>query len=405
MTDQVEQVVTRPAAGSKKSSNVAKGRTKNKAKDQPLYLIDVDEFVRGLRAQHEEWLPIEGNARARLWDMLGNMYVAAPQIEGDPAQMQKLRNVANEDPAVKNSKRFRAWDADVIDLMLVCVLGLGEKVRSTKSQWRAALQAATFANVGRNGEEFKAWLEEVGGIVGANKIELTQVMNSSGPGLVPEADKLELVTVNFDAFSKEVAGDPPTEKVKLAIDPLKDTYEGLGVLLFSLPDAKNPTDIRIVAKLGSPSAVKKVVSEVVHNQIANLSDEEKRERLVDKHLWTLNQVSLALAGRLQLKLKLRHCFAFKKAVGALSKDDAYAHKFFEGASGATYVFPERGDSFSMDVEHPDFVETDPGRYIRGARKGALMPYAPSDPATPDGKAALKDYVLRHVDSWHYKNRR
>ena len=250
----------------------------------------MDEFVRGLRAQHEEWVPIEGNARARLWDMLGNMYAAVPQIEGDLGQMQKLRNVANEVPAVRNSKRFRAWDADVIDLMLVCVLGLGETVRATKSQWRAALQAATFANVGRTVEEFQAWLEEVGGIVGANRVELPPVTNSSASGLVPETDQLELVTVNFEAFSKEVAGDPPTEKLELTIDPLRDTHEGLGVLLFSLPDAQNPTDIRIVAKLGSPSAVKKVVSEVVHDQIANLSDEEKRERLIDKHLWTLNSL-------------------------------------------------------------------------------------------------------------------
>ena len=112
-----------------------------------------------------------------------------------------------------------------------------------------------------------------------------------------------------------------------------------------------------------------------------------------------------LAGRLQLKLKTKHCFAFKKAVTGLSKDDAHAHKFFQGASGATYVFPERGDTFSMDVEHPEFFETDPGRYIRGAREGALMPYLPNDPDTPEGKAALKEYVLRHVDPWHYKDRR
>ena len=66
-------------------------------------------------------------------------------------------------------------------------------------------------------------------------------------------------------------------------------------------------------------------------------------------------------------------------------------------AAAAYHFPEKGDHFTMKVKNPDFLEVDPGRYLGGARKGALIPYDVSKFGTAEGDECLKEYVLRHAE--------
>lgn len=376
--------------------------TDNVNSEEPIE--DAETIVSSLRRQYREWEPIEGQARKRLWKMLGDLYAAIPIFEASNAERYKLNDIVRQDENVRKSERFKPADELVVDLLLVSVLSLCKETSATKSQWRAALIAAKVANVGHSSDEFQAWLSDVGGIVGSTKADLAKSAKSEDPSAPSSESPLIYVPEKFDfqKFASGVATTPPESRLKLNIDPEADVHENFSVALLYCPPGE-PGKPRLVEKLGDGSVVKFVASRVAHGRIHNLPKHEREKRALDQHLWILNRAALSLAGRLQLKMTLKEFAAFKTALKGITKHDAIAQKYFEGFGGVSYRFDD-GYAFSMKVYNPDFLEVDPGRYLKGAREAALIPYDYSGYGTPEGDQAVKSYICQHTEPWRFLTR-
>ena len=365
---------------------------------------DAETIVSSLRRQYQEWGPIEGNARKRLWQMLGDIYAAIPIFEGNTTERYKLNNIVRQDENVRKSERFKPNEELVVDLLLVSVLSLCKETSATKSQWRAALVAAKIANVGNSSDEFQEWLAEVGGIVSSTKVDLSKGAKPQDSSEPPPEDSLIYVPekFNFKKFASGIATTPPEPQLKLELDPEADVHENFCVALLYCPPGETGK-ARLVEKLGDGGVVKFVASKVAHGYTHNLPDDEKEKRALDQHLWVLNRVALSLVGRLRLKITLKEFKAFRAALNGITKLDVYEQKYFEGFGGVYYRFDDR-DAFSMKVHNPDFLEIDPGRYFKGARKEALIPYDHSHYGTPEGDAAIKSYISQHTEPWRFLTR-
>lgn len=364
-------------------------------------VADAEAIVSSLRKQYEEWRPIEGNARKRLWEMLGDLYAAIPVFEESETERHKLNDIVRQDENVRKSERFKPAEESVVDLLLVSVLSLCKETSATKSQWRAALIAAKIAKVVNNSAEFQEWLAKVGGIVASKKADLSSRAKGQESSDRTLDSPLPYVPGKFDfkKFASEVATSPPEPQLKLKIDREAQAHENFSVALLYYPPGQSG-NASVIEKLGDGRVVKFVASKVAHGQVHNLSDAEKLKRALDQHLWTINRVALALVGRLKLKLTFKEYGAFDKALKAIAKHDAYAQKFFEGHVGVSYRI-DKDDSFSMKVHHPDFLEVDPGRYFKGAREAAMIPYDHSNYGTPEGDEAIKSYICQHAEPWRF----
>ena len=370
------------------------------------------DLVHALREQYKEWQPIHGESRSRLYKLLGDMYAAIPLVEASKDAHNKLADLANEDINVRNSKRFDAWKADNLDLLLVCVLGLREETRATKSQWRSVLLAAGIEEAPGTSEAFQEWIRAKGGIVEvlrgevhAGLAKLETVADSASASAKEDEALATLVAGKFDMkkWIVELAKAPPTERLKLTLDTQADLHEGVGVLLYYYaPNASKAGEVAIVQKIGDPRVVRHVAAEVELGHVRNLTDDEKRARLLDKYLWALNKVALILAGRFRAKTTMREYKAFVSAVEGITKEDRFKQRFFEGDAGVAFQFLGHGETFSMTVKNPDFLEIDPGRYFPGARMGELIPYDVSEIGTPQGDQAIKAYIMQHTEPWRYQ---
>ena len=263
-----------------------------------------DDILTSLREQYEAWEPVEGQARKKLWKLLGDVYEAIGYFEANPTEMEQLREAARAAPGVLGSERFKPFKEKAVDLLLVTLLGLRKDTAATKSQWRFALMTARLARCQLTSEAFQGWLTDVGGLVGARKVDLKPgIVGTSPTAAAKKAEADELVVEKFDLekFAKGIADSPPKDRLKVAIDRQTETYGGLSLALLFVPEGAKNDGVHLVEKIGDPAVLRRVCTQVALGHVKQLSDEEKRERLVDHYLWTLNQVALTLAGRLRLK--------------------------------------------------------------------------------------------------------
>ena len=183
------------------------------------------------------------------------------------------------------------------------------------------------------------------------------------------------------------------------LDPVHEMHDGLSILVLYRPEGSDSSDTRIILKLADHSLIKHVLTDAVKGKRQNLTKEEQEERDTQKNLWTLNKVTLKIAGRIRGKVKFSECMAFMKAVKWLSHNDVVARKLFDGPAGYDSQIIDFKDVFTFSVKNPDFHIFDPGRYISKARPGSLVPYDISHVDTPEGDQAINDYVTGNLRPW------
>uniref|UniRef100_UPI00378492B8 hypothetical protein n=1 Tax=Sphingomonas daechungensis TaxID=1176646 RepID=UPI00378492B8 len=93
-----------------------------------------------------------------------------------------------------------------------------------------------------------------------------------------------------------------------------------------------------------------------------------------KAIWHLNRF---LHKELKLergKPKNNDLALFKKAIDSLKEIPELRAKYFEGETGFSAEVDSLKKIYRLKVQNPDFHVLDPGRYIKGAKEGALVPY-------------------------------
>lgn len=359
--------------------------------------LPTDEIIRNLRGQYGAWEPVEGEYRKRLHRLLGAIYEAIPIFESDSIKRNQLEAIVRKDDAVVQAKNFEIMRVDALDLLLVSVLSHKRETSATRSQWRAALLNAGFKKVEHNAAAFQHWINKIGGMVKAAKgVDETDEVDSSG-----DADGILVMPkkFNLDAYLAELSTSPAEARLDVDLNPKVDLFKGLGVLLvYTSPDDPGGP-VQLVEKVGDEGVVKRIAKEVASGNFRQLSRDEQLKLHHEQHLWAINRVALILAGRLKAKFDLKTLRDFRSALTKLTTNDQHEQRYFKGYAGVAYSTIGFTNLWTLGIENPEFLDVDPGRYFKGGREGALIPYDVSSYGTPEGDAAIKEYISANTEPW------
>jgi hypothetical protein len=373
-------------------------------RDAPeLAELSTDAIIANLRCQLGEWKPVEGQYRRRLHRLLGSFYEAIPIFETDETKREELNAIIRKDEAVMGKKSFNLLTADVLDLLLFSVLSYDRQTSATRSQWGSALLYARLRKVEHSTAAFEEWINKIGGMAKAAKglPEPTDQSEASGP------DDLESVAIkpgkfSLDTYLDRISTQPAKTQLDVELDPRSDQYRGLSVLLVYSSDDDPDGAVRLVEKIGDESVIKRVVKEVANGHFRHLTEEQKRAELERRRLWDINKVALILAGRLHAKFDLKALRAFRAALTGLAESDKDSQRYFKGKAGVVFSNIGLSNLWTMEVAHPEYLDVDPGRYFGGGRPNALVPYDVSAYGTPEGDAAIREYVAANTEPWRVK---
>ena len=375
-------------------------RTAPRPSDEPVQYVR--NSVTDLRKRYLEWDKLAGQARQKLWATLGQIHADSAFVREHAEARAELVRAANEDPEVGRS-RFDATSAPAQEIFLALILKIREATKSAKSQYTRALLVAESEGVPPTEEAFVTWVKDNGGITAAGKSDSAEGPAASLTLSPPVSGRATSMTAPYHfklARFLEWAPKLANGSVEIEIDREKEAYEGLTVVLLSSSAADPDANPAILAKIGDPQVVKSVASAVASGRAVRLTDEDKANEAARKALWELNRVALKLSYWNE-KLSFDDLLKFPKAVKVLEKQDCVARRLFEGPAGSN-LYTDAREFHSLDVIHPEYDLIDPGRYIRNAREGALIPYEAGQPGSAERAAAIAAYVQASRVPWVYE---
>lgn len=324
----------------------------------------------------EEWRAAAGKAREKLWTLLAAIFVAHDyfneKVGGREFMVEWVRNMPDYtrgelDPNTKS----------LLELLVIYAIGFERDTAASRCQYLAAVKAAVEdPDLQRTEEAFLAWLKRKGGIIAAGTSNR-------------ESNELA-VPFRFSVFKDHMATMARRGTIEFPVDPDSEVDGGLTVILASV-DPEQPNQLHVIDAVGDESVIQRVAQAVVTHRAKKLPQEARQALLNDQHLWELNSVALKLAKKLSGKVTWADADRWHRAHMALEGQDKNDRKWFSGFSRVPFTDPSGTDKLSLTVEHPEFHALDPGRYIKEAREGMLMPYDPSDPK------ALDRYIRKHTD--------
>lgn len=239
-----------------------------------------------LQSKFSAWKSADGRGKSAVWTLLSKVYELGHRVlKNDQLRADLIDNVL-QIPEVNQSNQWDPKTKHPFDLLVVCLVGLKDETKATKSQWLRTLKAAKLAQVPPNLGDFCDWIKEVGGIDGALK---------SGPRSGPArltiselATKLPYKGPEFGFRSKKSKSVEPVEfnsnkisKTALQCDGLT-LPEGFALILVQQSDEADKmwpvasiADERQITR-----ALKSAVAENEKEERAfrnNLSSDEKGE--------------------------------------------------------------------------------------------------------------------------------
>ena len=125
----------------------------------------IDELKSDLAA----WQTADLRTKESLWHLLGGIYEHSAKIERDKHALMALIAMVNQIDGVRESNRWHAHTKAPQELLIVLLLGFGEDNKSTRSQWRSALNAAKKTKIKKDRPTFVNWISEIGGVEGARQ--------------------------------------------------------------------------------------------------------------------------------------------------------------------------------------------------------------------------------------------
>lgn len=126
--------------------------------------------ITSLTTAFAEWEIQDGQGTRRLWSVLGTVYELGSRIEQNRAAKLDLIDQVSRDPDVEASPKWDPSKKGAHELLLVKLLSLREDTKAKKSQWYSAICAAKKDNVEPQQSSFVEFLESVGGIDKARKL-------------------------------------------------------------------------------------------------------------------------------------------------------------------------------------------------------------------------------------------
>lgn len=331
----------------------------------PTYIEDT------LSAHFKHYEEGAGEAHQRLYRLLGWVFEWGPELKRDARLEAAIRARIEERHKVK-PKPEKSGD----ELLLMLTVGFGKIANVTRSQWNKALLAAGQNGVPRNGSELVEWLEGAGGVKAAGALYMPD-----GEAKSPSfnlGDYLDSLTEKPDClsidFSHTGAALPQGDQILIARSSGQDgEIEILGAV-------NDPNTVELVAKRHKAEATK-----------------------VEKLLWDANRYALRAAGNgLAGKMTANDPSAFAKAINTLIDNPWMKQRFFDEDVVLLDIPSETLASDRFQLINPNFNIHDPGRYVKGAKEGSLLPYTPD--RTAWGKlscleqlqSATRGYLNRHL---------
>lgn len=358
---------------------------------------------------YEAFLPVQGRYHEHLYSLLELIFRAAPEIEKNGPMRQQVMGKCAE-KGIGDLKKFVLEETEPFNLILIMLLGRNEKTKATKSQWLKVLRLGKFKQVSTEEGAFSEWLRDAGGIVRALKDDV-EVERDEEQGFSSSASEASdrgagsaaaLISVapkpSYEQLLRAVqAKAADAETISINLDPVHELHNDISILVACRMPGTSPAEMRVPLKLADESVIKYVLSAAARGKGANLTEEERQEKVKQAHLWALNRVALKIAKRIAGKVLFNDLMAFIKSVRALDKADELNRKLFSGPAGFGGFVDDLSEVYTFEVLNPEFNVLDPGRYIRSARKDALVPYDLSLVDGPDGDKVISAYVKRNTN--------
>jgi hypothetical protein len=349
--------------------------------ETPEVLSPAEAAARRLEVCKSEWQAAAGKARKKLWALLAAIFVAHEIFNLKPdAREQMVKKVKNMLGYSKGHLDPRTQS--LLDLLVTYSVGPERETASSRCQYAAAIRAALEdPNLKRTEQAFLDWLKRKGGIVKAG---------------MSNRQKDELVVrFKYAEFKHHIASMARRGTIEFQVNPESEVHDGFTVI-FASYHPEDPEPLQVIDALGAEGVIQHVSHAVAINRAKKLSEAERQTLLNEQNLWDLNRVALKLARKLSGHVTWDDADRWARALIALDgEDDKNGRKWFTGFSRETFEDPSGTDKLSLVVENPDYDELDPGRYIKTARQGALMPYNPAD------ANAVDKYIQKHTDPYIY----
>ena len=335
----------------------------------------VNDVLLSLQDDLLEWEPLQTRADVRAYSLLAAIFEKAAEIDKDDVKRRALVDSINSIKEVVHSKKWSAAGKSSTELIVTYLLGL-RKHRSRKHNWISTLEYAKESNVEPTVDGFLAWIQspKIGGIDGAAELYRGEAEPLAPAELSQIAAQLE-----------NEAGEAPTVDLKLGAS----APAGLAILLVRRTDDQHAMILR---QFIEESQIRRVLADLRIIPKAKKRHSETQIRNAERQsLYVLNRITSKLAdGR---SLGKKNDAPFAGAVRRLKSIPQLRDRFFEGPAKIHIIRADHnGKGGEIEVKNSDFDVLDPGRFISGARRGTLIPYAFDEADPSNNRKALFEYL-------------
>lgn len=344
--------------------------------------INPDHVAEQLTAQFKHWEEGVGEAHERLYRMLGNVYEWAPLVKSQHGAESRIVELINARHEPRTKIRIDKHTGEQLLLMLAA--GFGPRANSNRNNWLKALRAAEQRGAERNRTVIENWFRDVGGIKSAGAL-LERETPETRPEPAASAEEIAKSLWKEPAFSIPVP--LPLEAAKVP------RFLELGQHVV-LVDVSADGASRTMNFLGELEPAESMTAMAQHVR-------KSQERL-NAALWKLNRYALKHTEAPHIgKMSKADVVAFADVAAELINQPAFSYLFDEGAI-APFAPEDASSRTRLQVVNPTFSVYDPGRFIEGAKEGALLPYRPDRTVWKELSAVerrdseLIDYLSLHL---------
>lgn len=329
---------------------------------------------------YKEWRPLQAKADTAAYDILGMIFELAAEIDSDATG--RKRGILEKDVAksvqFEGGKRWSAGGKATTELLATELFGVKAN-RSRKHNWTTVLAYAHEHGVDPTKQGFVDWVSAFpGGIEGV----LDEVRGVDRAG---ESASVEELTVQVADCGEHPVIDSP--------------IKGIGKTTSILVVRKNAEEkIEILRTESSEAKVRKVLADLVGTSRTKKLTEAgivKAERQALRAMLTVTLHSFE-----GLSLRHKHILRFRKAREKLRAIPQLMEKHFDEnllAEGATDISTIDEDTLKkepaiIDIQNPDYHPLDPGRFIKSAKRGSLLPVDIFGKTGTEAKVAIREYL-------------
>lgn len=342
-------------------------------------LTPLDQELFEIEEAYDNWLPLQAEADKGAYVILGRIYALGCSIDVDPgsARRKELEFHVRCHSDVKATRKWTAGGKRSTELIVTTFMGLKEK-RARKSNWIAVLEHAADCGVEPTAEAFVEWITT--GIKGGIEGALDQYR-----GVTEDADSQSL-----EAIAKAIKSPANAETLPLKIS---DFGAKISILAVRWKDEENVT---LLHKESDATKVRKALIDI---GLAKPTRKKKPtpvglRKLESKSLIALTRIAVGLAHN--GKFRRNEAMRFTRAVNSLNAPEL-TETYFKGGGGFDGNMGMHAGEGELIEQNPDFDILDPGRYVRGAIQGRLIPYT----FVPGDKRANLRAAQEYIDEHKY----